>query len=355
MFIQFGHNHTGIPQLLMCGVCDKPAVMHNVTSSAVAFARQSAERKGDPYYRFCDRGLDEPFTVNFSLDYYAHSHSGVVPVADYTGNAATFPKEDREDEWDCIFEQSSLRDSAEFDALDRYHDADPNETTYAIQFWSHTIPVTNYAQAKFSSKDHHLPSNYEPRSRNAYVEGFGGFHTEQGYDPDLTAKYALRLLNVFTNKRGKMQVGGVEIEFLPAMDFPPSEMDAKFRSYGDMISVKCVRNDCNVRKVVDADISRDEMEEFVIAVIRHGNNHAANWFRKRDTYYKVHAPNCVDPGNCDPYTHFCATTYDQPVIETPLDFLFAHARVCSDSKCEHDRLIDREIENNYPVLTDSVA
>jgi hypothetical protein len=53
------------------------------------------------------------------------------------------------------------------------------------------------------------------------------------------------------------------------------------------------------------------MEDFTLAVIRHGNNHAAPWFTKREAYYKVHTDTC--DLNCDPDLATCTKSITQQV------------------------------------------
>lgn len=153
-----------------------------------------------------------------------------------------------------------------------------------------------------------------------YVEGQEGFIARTFINDLLTRKYHARLLNVFSDKRTKdLRVGSIRI----------------IKCVDHMIEARCVNGTCKSVMSINTDTAvRSEMEEFVLAIIRHGNNHAAEWFRSRNTFYKVHAPNC-NLSQCDPNVPFCLhTNASRYQPSDDVQVLLDHNSNCKDSKCK---------------------
>lgn len=117
----------------------------------------------------------------------------------------------------------------------------------------------------------------DEKVKNVYVEG------ELMQVVALDATYALgdKAINRYTSKDGFVKVGSVEVRY-----------------FADGTPVaKCVR--CNARLTYnDADPmgERFAMEEFTLAVIRHGNNHAAKGYRFRDADgHEQYVPRTITP------------------------------------------------------------
>jgi hypothetical protein len=199
-------------------------------------------------------------------------------------------------------------------------------------------------------------------STQAFVEGSPGFTVTQLFDELITAKYQKTLLNVYTNKTtGNLMVGSVEIK--PMVD-------------GKIIA-QCVQNACRKHKPhplgsVEVDpnaVDRATMEKIVWAIIAHGNNHSARWYKERvlhrngeavmervmgpngtlvsqpvKSWHKVHVLGC-DISVCDPASARCTSAPGQDRIIEHADqneylaFLKEHKSVCKDSKCLHDEHI----------------
>lgn len=117
---------------------------------------------------------------------------------------------------------------------------------------------------------------YDEQVKNVYVEG------ELMQVVTLDATYALgdKAINRYTSKDGFIKVGSVEVRY-----------------FADGTPVaKCVR--CNAR-LTYADSPMGErfaMEEFTLAIIRHGNNHAAKGYRFRDNNgVEQYVPRTITP------------------------------------------------------------
>jgi hypothetical protein len=114
-----------------------------------------------------------------------------------------------------------------------------------------------------------------------------------------------------------------------------------------------------------ANTDRSTMEKIVWAIIAHGNNHSARWYKERvlhrngaavfetladgttqpvKSWHKVHVLGC-DISVCDPKDARCTKAPGQDRIIEHADqneylaFLKEHKSVCKDSKCLHDEHI----------------
>jgi hypothetical protein len=181
-------------------------------------------------------------------------------------------------------------------ALDSWHDTNPEEYTSATHWWSNTKPIRAY-QAGSRQAVGNIPTNAGLSSKGTpmVIDGIFGFTATEVFNPEITERYALRsLLNYYVDANtGDTRLGGLVLT-----------------RTGNVFSAKCVRNDWTTNRcpspVLSIDLtdpSRELMEDFTLSVIRHGNNHAAFWFTKRSTFYKVHHEDC--DLYCDPNSAAC--------------------------------------------------
>lgn len=128
------------------------------------------------------------------------------------------------------------------------------------------------AEQRYATTD-----NYDEPTPAVYVEG----ELMNVYALDATYALGDKAINRYTSKDGFIKVGSVEIRY-----------------FADGTPVaKCVR--CNARltyAVVDGSDERFAMEEFTLAIIRHGNNHAAKGYRFTDNNGVEHyVPRTITP------------------------------------------------------------
>lgn len=291
---------------IVCGICDVAMSYHPI----------------DNDYLTCSRSQDS-FPNTFSQntlersDYYLNLITGeTFLVSDYSGYAEV---EEDADEY--------VSADIEIKALDNWRDV--TYDAYA-NTWVSTTTLEQHQKGYFTEAIINAEGEAKPYSstdeydqdRTAYVEGHEGFIAKTYINDLLTRKYHERLLNVFRDKRtGTMRVGGISIE-----------------RKGDLIVASCVNSRCNAVLSINPshpDLTREHMEQFVLDVIRHGNNHAANWFRSRDTYYKVHAAGC-NIHACDNNVPWCNVP-QVPAVETVKDNdvlnVLDHNSKCANHNC----------------------
>lgn len=283
---------------LVCGSCHYPLKFH-------------------PIEFLCSRTSDSELVVGYVTedepygfgDYWLHRNGEVEFIVDYSGNGVTEPVTD-----DWSDSQSELL------AQERYRDIDPQQQTHAVDWW-YVTPTTIrhgvYDTPKGPSLD--VTNQIDTDLRNAYVEGNDGFSSRQLLDEQLTQKYHNRLLNIFVDGTGSIRIGSIRIS----------------RTVDGGWNAKCVRGTCSASLTAAPDVTRENMELFVSAVIRHGNNHAAKWFVERPAFYKVHADGC--DLTCDSTDAHCnvkaGATQHKPTDNYYVAFLQEHQRYCKDAAC----------------------
>jgi hypothetical protein len=345
---------------IICGSCDEPASKHGredgiVFQGADLFDRKECYRQPEDIgfsvwtdarsgLELSDYRLTQSFDSDFTVlnpdvsgpsaeiddtytyagvNHIAHVRLG-TPQGDYVGDTYV-------DEIDYV------SPTKEWDALDRWTDK-ARPAPYSAQSedeWICTPTLEQMQSGRMGSATEVVinrkgtPAPYAnnevpTEDRNAVVEGNHGFLSIQLLDEVLTEKYHRRLLNMFT-KDNEIRVGSMAFRSLP---------DGK-------VSVRCVQNNCNANKPYQFDprtATREFAETLTLAVISHGNNHAAKWFTERETFYKVHKPGC-DIHKCDPKAATCDHIVSSHRLSNEwevLGFLKEHARYCSDSKCFHE-------------------
>lgn len=162
----------------------------------------------------------------------------------------------------------------------RYDDLDPSEQT------------VTYDQYKKGIR----PKSTIIPTTSAYVEGQSGYLIAEAYNPVLTERYAFKVLNAYRDKTGTQRVGSIALT----------------TNTDQTITAHCVK--CNSVMTIDLLIAeREDMMEFTMSVIRHGNNHAAAWLRNRSDWYKIHEPHC-DLNTCDPNEAGCNNTVSEAAL-----------------------------------------
>lgn len=263
-------------------------------------------------------------------------------LEDYSGPGIS--DRDRNDEVDY------LSPTIEWDALDRWNDNARDLTRDRDEYYCTTTleqHLTGVDEAVITFKDKKATArpatdNYiGDEARNAYIEGADGFTSRKLLDETLTRKYHARLLNVYLDKQGTVAIGSIRIR----------------KNAEGLVYAECVAGYCELtsepfdpatirEKVANGD--RTEAEEFILGIVRHGNNHAAKWFRERETYYKVHASAC--DLKCDPNSANCNFNDPKPnplSDDEIVQFLFEHQQFCKDAKCK----CDERLSELVPALT----
>lgn len=265
---------------IVCGICDRSANDHNalewltdpLTGQSLPSCFRTPEEVGS---------TDERYEVNDLGHYSPTDHLNGIPVTSYVGS--TEVDTSLEDRWHVAYDSA-----ADQDAVDNYRDQNSDEFTSAgpVTITKRNGQVTH--QKALQTSTERFADN---ATRNVFVDGTDGFMTVEVYNPTVTANYQAKLLNVFKNKRGHLQVGGVQ--FTPVVSFQ-KDQPVPYHPMVKTIEARCVQNDCSAVMVAPAHqgLTRDAMEAFTYACIRHGNNHAAKWFTSRSTFYKVHEDNC---------------------------------------------------------------
>ena len=221
---------------IICGFCNFPAANHADVTTRWRKGRFIVHEDSDGFKQYCNRYADE--ISNPEVD-YVRTRNIDLPLQE---NVQPEYVTDTNDQY--AYSPADV----EMEKLDRYHDRLPTE---------HTVTLDEYRNGKRTNLD------LEPEQRNAYIEGNDGFVSIKVLDELLTRKYHARLLNLFVNKQGKRQIGSVVIQ-----------------NTDGTRTAKCVK--CKGTLNFPDSPTRAQMEEFVYAIISHGNNHVAKWFRERE-------------------------------------------------------------------------
>ena len=229
-------NLSPTPTAIICGYCNFPAAKHADLNTKWRKGRFVVHEDEDGFKQYCNRYAED--VTNPEVD-FVRTRNISLPLQDNVQ-----PEFDNDNSDQYHYEDAN----AELEKLDRYHDRSPEE---------HTVTLEQYRQGYRSTP------NLEPESRNTYIEGQEGFTSIKVLDDILTRKYHARLLNIFINKQGKRQIGSVVLQ----------------DNTDGTRSAKCVK--CKGVLNFPTDPTRAQMEEFTYAIISHGNNHAAKWYRER--------------------------------------------------------------------------
>lgn len=258
-----------------CGYCQFPKELHREDwdSTNGTYVIMSYGMGVNDY---CFRSLQDVGrdTSGHGWDYVVTPTGETLPLVEYNGepsiiegylNARKVDSEAyvAEDETDYVSPVNF------FERLERYTDRFPSE---------HTVTLEQYLQSQRPA----FVTDDLGETLNTKVEGFDGFLNIKVLDEVLTRKHHAHILNVYRDKStNNLRCGSVEIT-------------QTFTSQGLIIHAKCVntyehKKDGTLGHLIIHPwiATRKEMEDFTWAVIAHGNNHSAKFFRTRETFYAL--------------------------------------------------------------------
>lgn len=299
----------------------------------------------------------------FHQDYYLDS---TLVLEESNVEATNITKSE---EWDGIFA------NRERDFTGRYDDLEPNRCTHAKSgrnyFTGEVVRGwwTNTTQGHYT--DNHLPNPMRIRnkktgeySRVEFTEASGynttsdsldfedprlmrlefnelqGFVSSRLIDLEVTEAYNKRFFNIFVgNYDNKLHVGSCVIS----------------RSVDERVQAQCTRKDCKAILIAPHfdDITRQDMETFIHAVIRHGNNHGPDFIRTREDFAYIHAETCdtnhswSQPCNITTSYRSFRDITDLMGTDEILDFLIHHRKTCTASDCRCTHYYHLINERNY--------
>lgn len=373
-----------LPEVQCCGRCSRPLTQHPFLVNEL----------NDPYFYSCERfpdltsetvyfadddlvyndaevdpDTDEEWSTEFipGFDYIAlvdfegnPRQSLVFDAPDYSYNPADIFTDDvaHEREFNGLHDhyQKELRS---LDSLERWSDNEPEFCTIAIDRWrdrNHKFP---YAEPKTSVT---LPSGtlYFPGSKVPLAteriqqvlttdEQVHGFTSRVLESYIITERYQNKFLNIFKGRDGNLHIGMLTIEY----------------DQHSMPIATCKHGDCrgrvfSFRSHFAIPPTRQAMEDFILTLIRHGNNHGPDWYTGRSDFTYIHAVNCdttehqityrtamiesygqefeamlpvVTPCNSHKPTIFAAMIDPKNLTQT-YKFLKQHMRFCRSTNCK---------------------
>ena len=249
----------------------------------------------------------------------------------------------KEEEWDGIFS------NRERDFNGRYDDLEPNRCTHAVNWWTSTarghytenhlpkpMKVRNkktgdYSRVEFTELPSYATTSdsldfEDPRLMRLEFNELQGFVSARLMDLEVTEAYNKRFFNIFVGSYdNKLHVGSCVIS----------------RSVDKRVQAQCTRKDCKAILIAPHfdDITREDMETFIHAVIRHGNNHGPDFIRTRDDFAYIHAEHCDTnhawSQGCNVTTSYRSFRDITDLMGTDeiLDFLIHHRKTCTASDC----------------------
>lgn len=333
-----------LAELLMCGFCSLPAAEHTDT------ARDRYEFKAP-----CTTRDYLAWEVQYGFDYFQHGTSSITVAEDFSGPGTKETREDTTEFYDLQdddtftvtrhYARSTTNPSQVIKVIDpnskrhafTAHEAFPDDGIEADAY----VPDYDFnAEAYYGDKDseeyegfdgktYSRPTNavidYNDVNRNAFVEGFDGFSTTTVYDLTVTKRYHNKLVNAFINKANRLQVGSMETV-------------SQVTPTGTNVHTRCVQGYCPVETFLPVSATTESKQRFVAAILRHGNNHAASWFRERPSFYKVHHEAC--DLKCGTAHFKCNANAPRQSPEDFLanqdlmSFLIEHHKYCQDASCK---------------------
>lgn len=308
----------------VCGTCNFPASQHtdrvrnqyiwSGTYPGDMPCRRSAESIGS-YAPDVTELFDEEGPLSFD---YEDNYQSIVR---YDG-----PGLDDDEKYDRWAVNPDLIESDFWERLDAYRDQGSGEYDNK-RYWDCTMTLEqmqycrsqniNANEVRWTVGERITPTSYSESAtdnRTVSVEGDASYSSVKVLDLDLTERYQLRLLNVYRSKHnGNLRVGGIEIA-----DNTDGSITAKCSRY-DCTYIDANGNKQRCALTIKPDTAtREEMEEFVLAVIRHGNNHGPQWLVQREDFYLI--------GESLP-------AKDQPKNKSTMSIVMDHARACVQKDC----------------------
>ena len=300
---------------IICGDCGVSVKHHPINNDFLVCSR---EQDSFPNH-YNDNNLGRS-------DYYYNTVTKeMYLISDYSGYPET---EEDADEYVSVDNELSALENWR----DVTHDAYAKTWVGTVTLEQHQTGLATEAliDAKGTATPYSKDAEVTNEDRTVYVEGQDGFIARNFLNDLLTRKYHARLLNVFTDKRtGDLRIGGIRI----------------IKGIEGRVIGRCVNGNCRAELTIDTQTAtRTDYEDFILSVIRHGNNHAADWFRSRDTYYKVHAAGC-DIHACDPNVPWCKVIVAPSPVGVVKDVteMFDHQTYCKNSKCSCANWLANEV------------
>lgn len=339
-----------ITHTVICGFCDEPTsdfhtcdeaayfesdleamrVMPNgMTYSPTSIAMAELFLKEFP--EFNDSRADAYFKVACGIT--REQEDWITPV-DYE-EATGFPTArevaeeiSREDEWAGIYDNREQRPN-----LSNWRDVEPKRCTTAFHWWTKTRSPKIYMDAP-----NHVPEGFN--QDESYVQDYEAldfsnsklmrleFHELQAFaselliDADITERFQYKVFNAYIGRDEKFHIGLLTFDRLDE----------------NSVSVQCKRGGCKLHVITHTDISRTEMEDFVLNCIRHGNNHGPDWLINRSDFTRIHANNC-DASHSP--TQICNANSPRYFVnelnaedfDAVFTFLTQHRKFCTHSAC----------------------
>lgn len=373
------------PEELMCGLCNKPFNLHNNVQELSLFRiinpdnspYETCARRYSDYNRmsvFTDFDIIEGYHFPLEplpMDYWqvANNPHLVLPYQDYSYDPAGIFEEEllldanqgHEPEFEELHDYY-LQELAALDALDNWTDNEPTQCTIAIDRWLNTSAPVQYAQPLTSPKA--FPEmSYQPSTPLATdkvreaspinPEVIHNFTSQVLINPELTDAFQKRVFNYWKGNDGKYHIGQLTLGRTPqgqptATCTHPwcynkdTGRQTTYYFQGDYINP-----------------SRSAMEDWLLRLIRHGNNHGPFWLTSRPDFTYLHAENCDTSKHHIQYKTQMFKSYgkyvtaqvpistrcntERPVFvateltpDSLLDcyqFLKEHQRYCQDTRC----------------------
>lgn len=349
---------------ILCGFCNEPThdlhscedmayfeqdleslrvVPNGMTYSPTSIALAEMFLKEYPEFNNQPNAIGAYFKVGVGLTREQEDWITPVDYEEATGFQFTreFSEEiSREDEWAGIYDNREQMPN-----LSNWRDVEPKRCTTAFHWWTNTRSPKIYMDAP-----NHVPEGFN--TDESYVQDYAeidysktmldqspllmryefnelqAFTSELLIDADITERFQYKVFNAYVGRDEKFHIGLLTFE----------------RPSPDVVQVVCKRGGCKLNVITHVDVSRTEMEDFVLNCIRHGNNHGPDWLIQRSDFTRIHANNCdvahspQEACNANAPRYF-VNELNAEDFEAVFNFLIQHRKFCSrkssDCRCTH--------------------
>lgn len=353
--------------IVVCGYC---AVHHNYALSLLNAEDDTSNASDLEYFyrgyaaheNFCDLPTDlEDGTVTYEdlASIYPDFYADDTLMLDETFiEAGTEVSSD--DQWAGIYANRDNYQRLCFDSPNTgttkrhtfgnfsYRDVERTRCTHAIH-WSYRNAQGHKTSGTYGT--HHMPRRMKVKGQRSLVsftetptyaqvsEGLDfedprlmeleftelqGFINSRMYDAGLTEKASYHYFNIFVGDYGdrNLHVGSCTIG----------------RTIDDRVNAKCSKCKAELIAPPFNTITRAQMEDFIVAVIRHGNNHGPAWLTKRGDFVFIHADTCDTLHDA---ASACNRNKPRPDqfrdiedldSDEAIDFLIRHRKFCPTAK-----------------------
>jgi hypothetical protein len=278
--------------------------------------------------------------IDFETDVYISSTNS-MPYEDYE-TLTGFPLDDfisptateitRDDEWSGIYDN---RDNYQAVRHFTYKDTEPTRcTSSGNTWWTRTacgVLPEGFMPQGFTTESSHnafreILDHNNPELTRLEFNTLQGMITETLIDLAVTERYQYRFFNIYMGRDHQLHLG--LLTFSTSIDGKPM--------------VTCKANGCYYKShpyVYAGDDTRDSMEQFITACIRHGNHHGPSWLTKRDDYTHMHATDCdASHWLCEDVNSPCNSNapkvqFNTESLDASQEFLIQHRKFCRDSNC----------------------